>query len=142
MAPAADGGDAGSWLDGMVRLVEMPRFDDADGSLVPFEFDRLPFSPHRMFVVSSVPVDTVRGRHALLEQQQLLVCLAGRIDVEVRWLHLEAFVTLDQADVGLLINPGVWSSQRFIADASMLLGLSSGSYDPDGYETKVPGRDG
>lgn len=125
-----------SWLEGNVRLIEVPRFDDARGSLVPFEFEQLPFLPRRMFVVRDVPIDTVRGRHALMEQQQFLVCLVGAVEVEARLHNHRQTIALDRPDVGLLIEPGIWSSQRFVADGSVLLGLASGDFDPQGYATE------
>jgi hypothetical protein len=120
-------------LGGGARLVEVPRFDDPRGMLVPVEFDALPFTPQRAFVVGDVPVGTIRGRHALGTQRQLLMCLAGRIEITVRRDDVEASVVLDQPQTGLLLEAGVWISLRFALDGSMLLVLASGAYDPSEY---------
>jgi dTDP-4-dehydrorhamnose 3,5-epimerase-like enzyme len=120
-------------------LIDLPKFDDIRGCLVPLDFEQLPFSPARLFTVSGVRVGAVRGCHALVDQQQLLVCLVGSVEVEVRRRSENGLITLDRPDVGLLIDSGVWSSQRFTAEGSILLGVASGKYDPDGYQTEVPG---
>ena len=132
------GSDASSWFDGAVRLLDIPRFDDARGTLASFDFGQMPFLPARMFVISGVPVGTIRGRHALVEQQQILVCLAGIIEVETRWQGESEIIALARPDLGLFLDRGVWSSQRFAAEGSILLGLGSGEYDPNGYRTEVP----
>jgi dTDP-4-dehydrorhamnose 3,5-epimerase-like enzyme len=124
-----------SWLEGNVRLIQIPRFDDSRGGLVPFEFDQLPFVPRRMFVVQDVPVQTVRGRHSHAKQRQIMICLAGRIEVDVRSGQHHASITIDHSQTGLLVEPGVWNSQKFVVDGSILLVLASGAYGPADYTT-------
>ena len=111
-------------------------FDDARGSLVPFEGDQLPFVPNRIFIVQSVPAGTIRGCHAHLHQRHMLICVSGRVEVQVRFDHQHQSITLDQPQTGLLIEPGVWSSQRFITDDTILLALASGPYDPNDYTSE------
>ncbi len=131
------GSDASSWFDGAVRLLDIPSFDDARGTLVPFDFSQMPFLPARMFVISGVPVGTIRGRHVLIGQQQILVCLGGIIEVEARWQDKSETIALTRPDLGLFVDRGVWSSQHFVTEDSILLGLGSGEYDPDGYRTEM-----
>ena len=139
MASTTNENETSSWLDGRVRLVVVPRFDDVRGSLVPMAFEQLPFPPARMFTVTGVPVGTVRGGHALRQQQQVLVCSAGCIEVETRLGEEVEYITLDRPEVGLFVDAGVWCSQRFLVEGSILMVLASGSYDPDGYDDEVPG---
>lgn len=122
-----------SWLGGRVRSLRTPRFEDARGGLVPFTFDELPFEPRRLFVVSDVPVDTIRGRHAHLAQRQILICLSGRVEVEVRLNDQQRTIELARPESGLLIEPGVWAAQKFLRSKSVLLVLASGNYDPSDY---------
>ncbi len=132
------GSHASSWFDGAVQLLEIPRFEDPRGTLVSFDFGQMPFLPARLFVISGVPVGTIRGQHALVEQQQMLVCLGGIIEVEARWQDKSETIALTRPDLGLFLDRGVWSSQHFSAEDSILLGLGSGEYDPDGYRTEMP----
>lgn len=71
--------------DGRVRLLEMARCADQRGSLVEYDFSELPFDPRRGFVVHGVPEAVARGGHAHKRGQQLLICLAGTITVELRY---------------------------------------------------------
>lgn len=129
-----------AWLEGRVSLVRAPRFDDERGSLVPFE--QMPFPPHRVFVIRDVPRETIRGRHAHREQRQVLICLSGAVEVDIRLHDRRQSIVLNDPQTGLLIEPGVWSSLRFITDDSVLLGLASGDYDPEGYVARDADRVG
>lgn len=113
--------------------MDLPRHADQRGNLYPFDFQSLPFAPRRLFVVSAVPVGSVRGCHAHKSQLQAIVCLAGVIEVKLKIPARSALVVLDQPDKLLLIQPGVWAAQRFMEEHSLELVLASGSYEPEGY---------
>jgi hypothetical protein len=99
---------------------------------VALEGAGLPFPVRRLFVVNDVPAGGVRGRHAHRTARQILVCLAGRIDVEMR-ADGEIFqFTLDRSDRALLLEPGVWASQTYSSTAVLLV-LSDESYDACSY---------
>lgn len=115
------------------RLVELPLHSDSRGSLVPFEFDDLPFHPQRVFVITGAPNGATRGGHAHRSARQLLNCASGRVIVTLRTVSGGSSVVLDRQDRGLLIEPGVWSSQRFEADETVLVVLSSEPYRLDSY---------
>ena len=118
---------------GLVRVLELPEAVDARGSLVAFDADALPFPPRRVFFVHSSPVDSVRGRHAHRHGQQVLCCLAGAVAVELRFGGETRAVMLDSPRRALLIGAQVWSAQRFLAPATLLLVMVSEPYDPAGY---------
>ena len=94
------------WFDGAARLVRNPARTDPRGTLTPFYFDRLPFSPRRCFTVTGVPSGTARGGHAHRTGMQLLVCLHGRIDVLMRYRGTETTVVLDAPDRGVVFGCG------------------------------------
>jgi hypothetical protein len=120
-------------LRARARRMALPRVDQSRGSLLPFEFSGLPFVPRRIFVVDQVPAGTCRGAHAHRSARQLLVCLAGRIEVELRDGDSVESVTLDDSRHGLLIEPGVWAAQTYLDTGSVLLVLSDESYDEAAY---------
>ena len=103
------------------------------GSLIPFAFADLPFAPQRAFVVQDVPPDTVRGGHAHASQQQLLVCLAGRVAVRLVAGEAEDTVILDTPSRALSVDAGVWTEQRYLDPGTRLLVFASGPYDPADY---------
>lgn len=121
------------WFSGSARLVELRRHDDERGSLLPIEFDQLPFVPQRLFTVSGMPAGTMRGGHAHRDGQQLLLCLQGRVEIHLRLRADEAHVTLLPKGSGLLIGPMIWCQQTYVCDGTVLLVMSSEPYDPNSY---------
>src|SRR4051812_47850640 len=99
------------FFEGRARLIELPIQADARGSLIPFDFERLPFSPRHAFTVQGVPPGVVRGQHAHRHSRQLVFCLAGKLSVELRDSARSETVTLDRPDIGLFIAENLWASQ-------------------------------
>ena len=106
---------------------------DERGNLLPLDFDRLPFTPRRVFTVTGVPVGSIRGEHGHRSGEQLLVCLQGKIDLLLRKGHEEATTALTPAGPGLLLGAGVWCRQTYLVSNSVLLVLASEPYDPESY---------
>ena len=95
---------------GRVRLVRLPRVEEARGNLIELDHASLPFLPQRTFIVDNVPRGTVRGGHAHQACQQLLVCLKGRLTVEILFNDEQAEVVLDTPELALYVAPRVWNS--------------------------------
>src|SRR5690606_24543557 len=110
-----------AWFGGRARLVALERHADARGTLLPLEFEGLPFAPRRLFTVAGVPAGTVRGGHAHRQGQQLLICLQGRIDLCLRRAKEEARVTLVAAGPAMLVGANVWCEQTYVEAGSVLL---------------------
>jgi hypothetical protein len=106
---------------------------DARGNLISLDFSKLPFTPRHGFVVRDVPVGTVRGRHAHRRAAQFLVCLAGRVSVELRIKSEAITIPLEVSDTGLLIGPGIWAAQSYLEAGTVLLGFLDEPYDREGY---------
>lgn len=120
----------------MVRVLELDRFDDERGSLVPLTFDHVGFSVARTFVVSA-PRGAVRGGHAHRRVRQVLFRASGTIAVEVGLSGVHARVTLDEERPALLIEPGVWAQQTYLDEGSTLIVFADGPYESAEY---VPGN--
>jgi dTDP-4-dehydrorhamnose 3,5-epimerase-like enzyme len=104
---------------------------DERGTLLPLEFSDLPFTPCRAFIVSEVPTGKVRGRHAHRDGDQFLVCLAGRVLVDMRYQERHEQCVLEDGSEGLFIGSGVWAQQTYLEEGSMLLVFASVPYERD-----------
>jgi hypothetical protein len=120
-------------LGSLVRRLCFPAHEDARGSLLPLEFAALPFRPQRAFVTRAAGAGTERGGHAHRTFRQLLVSLAGAVDIEVAHGDRNARVRLEGSGQALLIEPMVWSRQIFVSADAQLLVLADRPYDPAGY---------
>jgi hypothetical protein len=120
-------------LGSLVQLFSFPTSVDSRGSLLPLEFAELPFQPERAFVTRVSEAGTQRGGHAHKDCRQLLLSLAGEIDVELAHGGRTARVRLDALGRGMLIEPTVWSRLTFATADAQLLVLADRPYDPVGY---------
>ena len=116
------------------RVVEMPIFTDLRGSLAVGEYGKeIPFEPRRFFLIFDVPSKEVRGEHAHLTLEQLLVCVRGSCVVLLDDGRHREEIVLDSPRIGLYVPPLTWATQyRHSADVA-LLALASQPYDPADY---------
>lgn len=105
---------------------------DKDGTLVPIEFDELPFKPKRVFYVTDVPKGEERGNHAHFRTEQILICIKGKIIVKLHDGHDELEVLLNPND-GIFVKKMTWDSQVFLTGDDVLLSICSTSYDIKDY---------
>lgn len=123
---------ASELLGGRVKLVGTTSHDDARGLLTAMEFGPLGFHPVRAFVVEA-PDGAVRGGHGHRQGRQLLLRLAGEIDIELRHGGEVEHLTLDRDRQAVLIAAPVWSRQRYRGQSPSLLVLSDTPFDPAAY---------
>lgn len=121
--------DSALLFDGAARL-RLDIVDEPRGRLIPLDFDALPFEPAGMFLVTGVPANETRGGHGHERVRQLLFCPVGRIDLRLICGGREWHVTLDAPDQAILIEPGVWSEQRYADPGTVLCVVSDGPFDP------------
>ena len=116
-----------------VRLQPLTRVDDLRGMLMAAEFDGLPFSPVRLFTVTNVPSEHIRGSHAHVQCEQFLVCVSGGLSVVVDDGSEREEFRLDSPDAGLYLPAMTWSTQYRYSPQATLLVLASRPYEPDDY---------
>lgn len=133
-ARPSDVSDAHHSIVAGVRLIALPRFDDARGSIAVGELDRsIPFVIKRYFVVFDVPSAETRGEHAHRACHEMLVCVRGSVSVVVDDGNAREEFTLNRPDRGLHVPPMVWATEyKYSRDAALLV-LASDYYDADDY---------
>jgi len=111
---------------------ELKNITDKDGSLTPIEFKDLSFIPKRIFYVTNVPINELRGQHAHFETQQLLICIKGVIGVK---LHdgnaLKQYVIKEGESI--FVDKMIWDSQSFLTGNDILLVICNTEYDRKDY---------
>lgn len=106
--------------------------DNRGGNLIPIEFFSLPFEPKRMFSVTDVPKDAIRGHHAHYETEQILYCMAGEILVGLDDGYSTTEVIL-RAGESILIPKLVWDYQQFLTGNEFMIVLASTNYNLSDY---------
>ena len=120
------------FFDGRVKLLHAPRFDDERGGLVPLAFPIAGLTPVRSFLVTA-PDGSARGGHGHLKARQLLMCAGGEVGVDLVWRGETRSVELNAPEKLLLIEPGVWSQQKYRGNGAALIVFSDRPYEPEDY---------
>jgi dTDP-4-dehydrorhamnose 3,5-epimerase-like enzyme len=116
--------------NGGVKPFTLPAHSDLRGDLTALDFIDLGLSPKRVFWVKNVPVGTIRGKHFHKLCNQLLVCMNGRIKVNI-WLSDGTSIseTLNQND-GIFLPIKHYVEYVFLDTNSELLVLADQFFDP------------
>lgn len=108
----------------------------ADGSLCVAEAlsETVPFEIKRVYYTYGAETQTVRGHHAHKELEQILVCIYGKIEVELDDGRGTVDKTvLDSPLKGLYIGPSMWRTMKWLESNSVLLVLASQHYNESDY---------
>lgn len=75
------------------------------GHLTPIEgFKDVPFDIKRIYYLTRVPENTIRGFHSHKALQQVLVCLNGSVQISVSTPYEKEFITLDDPAKGFILG--------------------------------------
>ncbi len=120
---------------GNVRMLEFPEHGDRRGQLVIVEGNiDIPFEIKRIFYIYGSDADVVRGQHANLKSEFVLINICGRSKVRVKdGLGNEAVFSLNRPHTGIYLPAMVWKDMYDFSPDSVLLVLSSEHYDPNEY---------
>lgn len=116
------------------QLLRLASIAEPSGFLVWGESRaHFPFQPKRFWSICNVPLGQVRGSHGHRTLHQLFVCLCGSCTVKLDDGTDRDEVVLDTPELGLYVEPLMWTTQhRFTPDAVLLV-LASDFYRPDDY---------
>jgi mannose-6-phosphate isomerase-like protein (cupin superfamily) len=97
-----------------------------------WEEEKLPFALKRVYWISNVPTDTIRGTHAHRECEEVLYVLKGKINVKLvdNQCNTEYF-TLKKGQ-RIYIPVMAWKEITFSADAILIV-YASTEYDEHDY---------
>lgn len=116
------------------RIVRFKQISDMRGDLTEIDFrSHLPFLPARVFVVSGVPSEQIRGEHAHRRCSQLLVATSGSVRVMLDNGEKRRQYSLSSQCEGLFIPPMVWGTQFNYSLDAVLMVFASHSYDAADY---------
>lgn len=116
------------------KLIDIPTFSDERGSLSVLEASTsLPFEIKRVYYLTQVPDNSVRGSHAHKSLRQLIIALSGSFVVDLFDGKERASIKLDSASKGLMIVPWIWRELRSFSSQSVCLVLASEEYIENDY---------
>lgn len=117
-----------------VKLLNLPKIEDPRGNLSFIEEDsQVPFRIKRTYWIYDVPGGEVRGAHAFMEQEELIVALSGSFDVVVDDGSSKKVFSLNRSYYGLYIPSGLWRSMENFSTNALAMVLSSTLYSENDY---------
>lgn len=97
------------------------------------EKNNLPFIPQRIYWTYYTPEDVERGGHAHIHLEQILVAVAGKVDLKIETLTGEIFeFVLDAPHKGVYIPKKSWRTMKYTHNAVQMC-IASIAYDEKDY---------
>lgn len=106
--------------------------DERGGYLMPVEFGCIRFAPKRVFMVSDVPKNSIRGEHAHYQTEQVVMCVKGSILVMLDYGFKKEEYIINSGEYAY-IDKMVWDSQKFLTGDDFMVVLCSTEYDIKDY---------
>jgi hypothetical protein len=118
----------------LFQSVEIPRRGDARGQLAIVELGQaLPFPVRRVYWIHDATACAERGYHAHRELRQLVVCVAGSVELELTDGKTKETILLDAFSRGVILGAGVWRVLRGFSPDCILVVLADREYDETDY---------
>jgi len=118
----------------LCKPVTLPVIEDRQGNLAFAEAEtHVPFPIARVFYVYDLPSGAVRGGHAHLSLEQVVFCVAGRLELRVRDGERSRTVLLDDPREGLYLPPLVWHDIGGFAPGTIYVVMASAEFDEGDY---------
>ena len=116
------------------RLIDLPKFSDPRGSLSFAEGGRhMPFQIRRVYYLYDIPPEAERGAHGHRELEQLMIAMAGSVEVEVDDGQERRTFRLEDPAKPLYVCPMIWRDLRRFSPGTVVLVLASLVHDENDY---------
>ena len=116
------------------KLLSFPDLGDERGNLVVVEGGvQIPFDIKRIFYIYGSDDTVVRGQHANLRSEFVLINVAGTSKVKVDDGKETRVIELNQPRMGVYLSKMLWKEMYDFSADSVLLVLSNEHYDAGEY---------
>ncbi len=121
-------------LDDQIKVLEFKDLGDERGNLVVVEGGMdIPFEIKRIFYIYGSDDEVVRGQHANLRSEFVMINVCGTSKVKVDNGEESRIIELNRPRMGLYLKNNVWKDMYDFSEDSILLVLSSEHYDEHEY---------
>jgi hypothetical protein len=113
---------------------EILRIPDSRGLLSVIHLhDEVPFDVKRVFFLSEIPSNAIRGGHGHFKCEQYLFSLAGSCTLKISSKLEEVQIELSVATGAVLVNPGLYLELSEFTTGSVVGVFASEYYDSNDY---------
>lgn len=117
------------------KILSFPELGDDRGHLVVMESGKeIPFIVRRVFYIYGSDSSVVRGQHANIKSEFVLINIVGQSKVKIKdGKGNEKIFLLDKPHTGIYLPKMIWKDMYDFSEDSVLLVLSNEEYDPNEY---------
>lgn len=117
-----------------IKKIRFPEHGDDRGQLVAVEeFKDIPFEIKRIYYIYDTLSNVIRGRHAHINLQQILICVHGSCKIMLDDGKDKVIVSLDKPNEGIFVSNNTWREMFDFSSDAVLLVLASELYDENDY---------
>ncbi len=121
-------------LEEQIRILDFPDLGDERGNLVVVEGgSAIPFEIKRIFYIYGSDSEVIRGCHANLRSEFVMINVSGTSKVKVDNGRETRIIELNRPRMGLYLKNNVWKEMYDFSPDSVLLVLSNEHYDAEEY---------
>lgn len=122
-------------LSEQIKVLEFPDLGDERGNLVVIEGNgkNIPFNIKRVFYIYGSDREIVRGQHANIRTEFVMINVSGKSKVRVDNGFEQQIIELDKPRMGLYLPTMIWKDMYDFSEDSILLVLASEHYDDREY---------
>ncbi len=121
-------------IEDRYKILSFPDLGDERGNLVVVEGGmQIPFDIKRIFYIYGSDDTVVRGQHANLRSEFVLINVAGTSKVKVDDGKETRVIELNQPRMGVYLSKMLWKEMYDFSADSVLLVLSNEHYDAGEY---------
>ncbi|GHU61439.1 dTDP-6-deoxy-3,4-keto-hexulose isomerase [Bacteroidia bacterium] len=116
------------------NVITLPKIHNRAGNLTALNNSvDLPFDVNRVYYLYDIPGGEVRGGHAHIELQQLIIAVGGSFDICINDGCNKKSISLNRPYYGLHVVPGIWRELSNFSSGAICLVLASHIYDEKDY---------
>ena len=116
------------------QLLDFPIHGDHNGNLIALEKGKdFPFDIRRVYYIWGTKPNTIRGKHAHKNLEQVIVCVSGSCDFVLDNGQTKEMVHLDNPSEGLYIKHNIWREFTNFSKDCVLMVLASDYYSEEDY---------
>ena len=117
-----------------IKIIDAEDHSDDRGDLFVLEYlKNISFVVKRVYYITNVKADVVRGEHAHKQLKQAMFCTGGSCTLEYDNGYESMTVVLDHPGKVVLVDPGVWRKIHSFSPNSTLIVLASDEYNEKDY---------
>ncbi len=116
-----------------VKYTFQPHGDERGQLVALEEFNDIPFRIKRVYYMYDTIADVVRGKHAHIKLEQILVCVHGSCKIRLDNGREKKVVVLEKPYEGLYVPSNMWREMFDFSPDAVLMVFASELYDEADY---------